>query len=283
MHTSVASVQDYGPRDTWPESVVYVGMPGNAARAFGIADDMAGPFGKPWKLLNDPRGWLPAYREYLQNRLENDSEFARAVANLHGKTLLCWCTRKREQRKTFVECHADTLAQTVEWLNGCSQTKGDPDPMPQLNFDLEAPIVAPKVKYPFVKNRELAVILCGDREWSDFDMIGQVLNALARQRNMSVLIEGDARGADKCAHVWAKAASRFLGISHECHPALWALQGKAAGPLRNQRMLDSLLAKADTHNLLVIAAHDDLYGSKGTTDMVNRALKAGVKVELITH
>lgn len=117
LHTLVSSVQTAGRPDHWTTNMIYIGMPGKAARAFGITDEAAGPFGKPWALKEDPRGWLIAYREYLWNRLKADTAFREAVRGLHGKTLLCWCTAKRTQRNAWVECHGDTLAKATEWLN----------------------------------------------------------------------------------------------------------------------------------------------------------------------
>lgn len=94
------------------EHFVYVGMPGRAARAFGITDAIVGPFGKPWACLEDPRGWLIAYREYLYARIRDDADFALAVRDLHGKALICWCRAKGAD----TTCHADTLAAAAEWL-----------------------------------------------------------------------------------------------------------------------------------------------------------------------
>lgn len=93
-------------------ALVYVGMPGNAARAYGIADAIVGPFGKPWACLNDPRGWAVAYREYLWKRIRADGDFALAVRDLHGKTLVCWCRAKGPNTR----CHAEILLSAVEWL-----------------------------------------------------------------------------------------------------------------------------------------------------------------------
>jgi hypothetical protein len=58
-------------------------------------------------------------------------------------------------------------------------------------------------------------------------------------------------------------------------PADWTKYGKAAGPIRNQEMLDM-----DPD--LVLAFHSDLDNSKGTKDMVARARKKGVKVIVIS-
>ena len=48
-------------------------------------------------------------------------------------------------------------------------------------------------------------------------------------------------------------------------PADWTKHGKAAGPIRNQKMLDECPD-------LVVA----FPGGKGTADMVRRAMKAGI-------
>ena len=115
MHTTVASVQHVGPRQTWPQDHVYVGMPGKASRAFGIPD-AEGIFGKAWSLLEDPRGWAVAYSDVTAKRLVADEAWAAKVKDLHGKTLLCWCTAKEQQRGTEVQCHARILAEYVELL-----------------------------------------------------------------------------------------------------------------------------------------------------------------------
>lgn len=60
-------------------------------------------------------------------------------------------------------------------------------------------------------------------------------------------------------------------------PAKWKEFGRAAGPIRNQQMLDE--GKPE----LVLAFHDDLENSKGTKDMVGRAMKADLPVILYTH
>lgn len=61
--------------------------------------------------------------------------------------------------------------------------------------------------------------------------------------------------------------ARQLGLAVEVHPADWGRYGKAAGPIRNQEMLESGID-------LVIA----LPGGRGTADMVRRAEGAGVPV-----
>jgi hypothetical protein len=115
--TTLSSVQTVGRPERWTADMVYIGMPGKAARAFGIADADVPGFGKPWACKDDPRGWLPAYREYLYRRLGTDPAFRAAVRALRGKTLLCWCTAKAARRGERVVCHGETLIAAIEWLH----------------------------------------------------------------------------------------------------------------------------------------------------------------------
>ena len=63
-----------------------------------------------------------------------------------------------------------------------------------------------------------------------------------------------------------------MGFRVESFPAKWDLYGRAAGPIRNQEMLD--VGKPS----LVVYFHSDLKDSKGTKDMVERATKSGIEV-----
>jgi hypothetical protein len=92
------------------------------------------------------------------------------------------------------------------------------------------------------------------------------------------VMEGGAKGADAAARAWAcRPFSPGVLIEHFPFPADWDKYGKAAGPIRNQQMLD------EGHPDMVIAFHDDLTNSKGTKDMVKRAKKAGVPVYLVSR
>jgi hypothetical protein len=85
-----------------------------------------------------------------------------------------------------------------------------------------------------------------------------------RDSGPTLLLHGGASGADHFASNWAD----FEGVKSQVFPADWAEHGRAAGPIRNQRMLDE--GKPD----LVIA----FPGGRGTADMVRRAKAAGIKV-----
>lgn len=115
----------------------------------------------------------------------------------------------------------------------------------------------------------MRVLVTGDRRWSDPTLLADVLDDLP---DITELIEGGALGADGMASQWAWAR----GIPKTRVNADWKAYGRAAGAIRNQKMLDT---KPD----LVVALHDDLANSRGTGHMVRIAKAAGVEVRHILH
>lgn len=111
------------------------------------------------------------------------------------------------------------------------------------------------------------VLICGDRHWTDRFLISMVLNTLPAD---AVIIHGAAPGADTIAGNIA----REMGLRVEPYPAEWDKHGHAAGPIRNQQMLD------EGKPTEVHAFHSDLKKSKGTKDMVRRARTAGLPVAI---
>lgn len=114
----------------------------------------------------------------------------------------------------------------------------------------------------------LRVILCGDRDWSDWTAIVRVLRSLDPRTTM--VITGGAPGADTLAD---KAAQSLGFGARVVEDAQWEKYGRAAGPIRNQKMLEILCAGSASDHRMVIAFHDDLARSKGTKDMVTRTKK----------
>lgn len=110
----------------------------------------------------------------------------------------------------------------------------------------------------------MRVLVCGGRDYSDYGKVNRTLRGLWLSPERDVIIYGGASGADRLAREWAE--EHF--IASQCFQADWTKHGKAAGPLRNQKMLDE--GKPD----LVVA----FPGGNGTADMVRRAKQAGVPV-----
>jgi hypothetical protein len=110
----------------------------------------------------------------------------------------------------------------------------------------------------------MRVLICGSRKWTDDKIIYSILEGLTLREGPIVLISGGAAGADSFAAQWAYAN----GIQHEEYLAEWELSGKAAGPIRNQHMLED--GKPD------IVIGFPTAESIGTYDMLRRSAKAGV-------
>lgn len=117
---------------------------------------------------------------------------------------------------------------------------------------------------PTGRDQDLTVIVCGGRDYSDRARVRAVLDELHAARPVSLLVHGNAPGADQLAEWWAH--TWHIPVQRE--PAEWDLHGPAAGPIRNQRMLRLW------HPDLVVA----FPGGKGTADMVAKARAAGVPV-----
>ena len=113
----------------------------------------------------------------------------------------------------------------------------------------------------------MRVLVCGGRDFMDRTWLFRELDALRSDRGVTIIISGCARGADTLGIEWAEAR----GVEVARFPADWNTHGRAAGPIRNQQMLDE--AKPD----LVIA----FPGGRGTADMVRRARAAGIELILL--
>jgi len=114
----------------------------------------------------------------------------------------------------------------------------------------------------------MRVLICGDRHWDDEELIRDYFKTLPIN---TVIITGAAPGADTIAE---NLAREMFTLEPEVYDAEWHRYGRAAGPIRNKRMLDE--GKPD----LVAAFHNDIENSKGTADMLKQAKKAGVHTEL---
>ena len=110
----------------------------------------------------------------------------------------------------------------------------------------------------------MKVLVCGGRDFTNQEMLFGALDKLDADERIGDVIHGAARGADMLAHEWAHQRQRRMWP----YTADWKRDGRAAGPIRNKRMLDE--GKPD----LVVA----FPGGRGTANMVDQARKAGVRV-----
>lgn len=109
----------------------------------------------------------------------------------------------------------------------------------------------------------IRVLVCGGRDYRDADRMARELDAIHAQFGIAMVIHGGAPGADSLAVVWAKSQPNVATLGF--YPN-WGMEGRAAGPLRNARMLAE--GKPD----LVLA----FPGGRGTDDMKRRARDARI-------
>lgn len=111
----------------------------------------------------------------------------------------------------------------------------------------------------------MIVLICGSRHWTDRAMIEAQIFMLPQG---SRIVHGDCVGADKIAG----CLGEYLLYDVQPYPTTeqnWRLV--------NQKMLE----REDPDEVWVF--HDGLEISKGTKDMVNRALEWGYTVKLFSH
>lgn len=116
----------------------------------------------------------------------------------------------------------------------------------------------------------MKILICGDRNWSNENKIYEILNIYRKHEKSVEIINGGARGADSIA---AKIGKE-LGFKVTTIKADWKKYSRAAGPIRNEKMIRE---KPD----VVIAFHDKISESKGTKNMIETAQKNKVPVMLI--
>jgi hypothetical protein len=116
------------------------------------------------------------------------------------------------------------------------------------------------------------LLVTGSRLWTDERAINQQIRLTRHE--LEVVIEGEAPGADTLAR---QAAERY-GVPVLRFPADWKTHGRAAGPIRNERML------REGRPTAVVAFTDDFQNPRsGTRHMCRIAVEAGVPVTLVEH
>lgn len=116
----------------------------------------------------------------------------------------------------------------------------------------------------------MRLLVCGSRGWADRAYLYGVLDGIHASQDVTVVIEGEASGADGMARDWA-VGRRIVTVPFL---AKWAEHGRSAGVRRNEAML--------THGKpeLVVAFWDGK--SRGTADMIGRARASEIECWIFT-
>lgn len=111
--------------------------------------------------------------------------------------------------------------------------------------------------------KAIRILVCGGRDFNDEITVFGALDGHVIP-SCDTIIQGGAPGADRLAREWCHQKR----CRYENYPANWKAHGRAAGPIRNQQMIDE--GRPDK----VVA----FPGGLGTADMVRRARAAGIPV-----
>lgn len=124
---------------------------------------------------------------------------------------------------------------------------------------------------PPVKTLDWRILVTGSRGFSDRPLLEtafcDALDKAGIYEGIVTVVTGGARGADRLA----ESVARELGWAVESHPADWDKNGKAAGFIRNQGMVDAGAA-------VCVALLVRGLPCRGTKDCMRRAGKAGIPV-----
>lgn len=129
----------------------------------------------------------------------------------------------------------------------------------------------------------MRILVTGSREFNDYNVVMRGLTVAIEHLIFAnpddkeiVIVHGGAKGADALASDFVMRSALFMTgkgyrLRQETHKADWNTHGRAAGPIRNQAMVD---LGAD----ICVAFIKRGASNRGTTDCARRAAKAGINV-----
>ena len=125
-----------------------------------------------------------------------------------------------------------------------------------------------------------AILVTGSREFSDADMIWSALEEEIGINPVVVIHGACPTGADHLADRFVKVVTTtpvpWHWVTTLAFPADWLTHGKAAGPLRNQQMVDHITTNHKLDDITVLAFFKTGAGNRGTRNCVAAALAAGI-------
>lgn len=123
------------------------------------------------------------------------------------------------------------------------------------------------------KNRR--IIVAGGVHFNDYKALANTLDEYFKcvSKDEIEIISGHARGADSLGERYAQEHD----IKCTVFPADWKKYGRAAGPIRNKKMLEYAMEQQAG---LVAFWNGE---SKGTKNMISIAEKAGIEVKIVHY
>ncbi len=115
-----------------------------------------------------------------------------------------------------------------------------------------------------ITSLRLAVV--GSRSCEDYEMVSGFLKNFNNQK--PIIVSGGAKGVDSLAERFADENE----LKKKIYKADWSKYGRAAGPVRNQQIVENSDA------MIAFATRD----SNGTKNSVKLAVKKGIPVLVVT-
>jgi len=115
------------------------------------------------------------------------------------------------------------------------------------------------------------VLVSGKRDFTDYDRFRKIMDESLKDIEDDIeIVEGGAKGTDALARRYALER----GLKCREFAALWDINGRAAGPIRNTEMVKFVSGK----KCKAVFFWDGR--SKGTGDCLRKARKAGIECEV---
>ena len=113
----------------------------------------------------------------------------------------------------------------------------------------------------------MRILITGSRHWTDYQTMSLALRGIYDRNRTAMLVHGNCAGADLMANqIWRQPGGQVDVFDADSEHL-----GRAAGPRRNQEMVDSC-------NPSDICLAFPLADSRGTRDCMRRAEAAGIPV-----
>ena len=126
--------------------------------------------------------------------------------------------------------------------------------------------------------KNVKAIVCGGRHFDNYDYLEITLDSIFEELDLDYenieIVSGNCNGTDKLGEQYAKEHC----IKTKVFPAEWKKYGRAAGPIRNEKMIE-YISNSDLPVVIAFVSEN----SKGTLDTIKRANKRNLKTFIFEY
>lgn len=125
---------------------------------------------------------------------------------------------------------------------------------------------------------KLRLLICGGRHFSDYETLSDEAEKILSDYSVTYadveIVSGHCEGADQLGERFAKEH----GMSLKIFPAEWKKYGRAAGPIRNKKMVE-YISECDRCAVLAFVSKN----TKGTNNTLSLAKAKGIRTVKISY